>query len=153
MLVLENLSHGFGEKVIYKDVNIRVNKGEKIGLVGANGSGKSTLINILNGTILCDEGRVKWEGNYKVGYLDQYATIDKGKSIYDYLMDAFKDLKELEAETVAYIIGSILDFDDRLLSDSRGYVQGWFKGNRIPDKNATRIMKVANDMLKAGLEK
>lgn len=64
-----------------------------------------------------------------------------------------RDLKELEAETVAYIIGSILDFDDRLLSDSRGYVQGWFKGNRIPDKNATRIMKVANDMLKAGLEK
>lgn len=96
MLVLENLSHGFGEKVIYKDVNIRVNKGEKIGLVGANGSGKSTLINILNGTILCDEGRVKWEGSYKVGYLDQYATIDKGKSIYDYLMEAFNDLKELE---------------------------------------------------------
>ena len=68
-------------------------------------------------------------------------------------MELSRDLKELEAETVAYIIGSILDFDDRLLSDSRGYVQGWFKGNRIPDKNATRIMKVANDMLKAGLEK
>lgn len=62
-------------------------------------------------------------------------------------------LQELEAETVAYILGSILDFDDELLSNSRGYVQNWFKGNKIPDKNATRIMKVANDMLKAGLGK
>ena len=66
-------------------------------------------------------------------------------------VDFGRDLKELEAETVAYIIGSILDFDDKLLSDSRGYVQGWFKGNTIPDKNATRIMRVANDILKAGL--
>ena len=68
-------------------------------------------------------------------------------------MDFGKDLKELEAETVAYILGSILDFDEKLLSDSRGYVQGWFRGNTIPDKNAARIMTVANDMLKAGLGK
>lgn len=96
MLSLENLGHGFGEKVIYKDVNIRINKGEKIGLVGANGSGKSTLINILNGTILCDEGRVKWEGSYKVGYLDQHATLPKEESVYNYLMTAFSELSELE---------------------------------------------------------
>ena len=68
-------------------------------------------------------------------------------------VDFGRDLKECEAETVAYIVGSILDFDDNLLSDSRGYVQNWFKGNVIPDKNATRIMKVANDILKAGLGK
>lgn len=68
-------------------------------------------------------------------------------------VDFGRDLKELEAETVAYIVGSILDFDDKLLSDSRGYVQNWFKGNVIPDANAKRIMSVANAMLKAGLGK
>ena len=68
-------------------------------------------------------------------------------------VDFGRGLKECEAETVAYIVGSILDFDDKLLSDSRGYVQGWFKENEIPDKNASRIMKVANDILKAGLGK
>ena len=122
MLTIENLNHGFGEKVIYKDVNIRVNKGEKIGLVGANGSGKSTLINILNGTLLCDEGRVKWEGNAKVGYLDQYATMQKGITVYDYLLEAFNDLIELEKKynEINDSLASVTDMDEmeRLIEKS-----------------------------------
>lgn len=96
MLVIENMSQSFAERVIYKDVSIRINKGDKIGLVGANGSGKSTLINILNGTILCDKGNIKWEGKHKVGYLDQYASVDESLTIYEYLEGAFSELKEIE---------------------------------------------------------
>ncbi len=96
MLVIENLCHGFGDKTIYNNVNIRINKGDKIGLVGANGSGKSTLINLLNGKILCDSGSIKWEANHKVGYLDQYATVDPDKTVYSYLEEAFSDLLEIE---------------------------------------------------------
>ena len=66
--------------------------------------------------------------------------------------DISKDLKELEAETVAYIVGSVLGFDEKQLSDSRGYVQNWFKGNEIPPKNAEKIMSVADKILKAGLK-
>lgn len=62
-------------------------------------------------------------------------------------------LKELEAETVAYIVGSVLGLPEKQLSDSRGYIQGYFKENQIPDKNARRIMNVADKILKAGLGK
>lgn len=64
-----------------------------------------------------------------------------------------KDLKELEAESVAYIIGSILNLDEDKLSRSRGYVQSWFKDNKIPEKHAKNIMSTAQKILKAGLEK
>ena len=98
MLIIENLTHGFQDRTLYKNVNIKINKGNKIGLVGVNGSGKSTLINILTGQIICDSGELKWEGNYRVGYLDQYAKIDENQSIYNYLENAFVDIKQKEAE-------------------------------------------------------
>ena len=63
------------------------------------------------------------------------------------------NLKELEAETVAYIVGSVLGLPEEQLSDSRGYIQGYFKENKIPDKNARRIMNIADKILKAGLGK
>ena len=62
-------------------------------------------------------------------------------------------LKELEAETVAYIVGSVIGATEEQLSNSRGYVQGWFRENKIPDDNANRIMKVADKILKLGLKK
>ncbi|MBQ8761953.1 MAG: ABC-F family ATP-binding cassette domain-containing protein [Clostridia bacterium] len=98
MLTIENLTHGFGDRVLYKDVNIKINKGDKIGLVGVNGSGKSTLINILNGTLICDKGNVWWEKKFKVGYLDQHAQINPEITVFDYLKLAFKDIYEKEAE-------------------------------------------------------
>ena len=63
------------------------------------------------------------------------------------------NLKELEAETVAYIVGSVLGANETQLSESRGYVQNWFKGNEIPEFNANRIMRVADKILKLGIKK
>lgn len=96
MLTIKNLAHGFGERSLYKDVNLQINKGDKIGLVGENGAGKSTLINILNGTILSDNGDVVWDKDVKVGYLDQFAKLDENISIYQYLESAFDNLLEIE---------------------------------------------------------
>lgn len=98
MLTIENLTHGFGDRVLYKDVNIRINKGDKIGLVGVNGCGKSTLINILNGTLISDKGDVIWEKKFKIGYLDQHANIDPELTIFDYLKLAYKEIYEKEEE-------------------------------------------------------
>lgn len=61
-------------------------------------------------------------------------------------------LKELEAETVAYIVGSILKLSDAELKRSRGYVQGFFKEHEIPEKQAKNIMATANKILKTGMK-
>ena len=103
MIEFRNLTHGFGDKTLYKNVNITINKGDKIGLVGANGAGKSTLIGILNGTQICDQGEIIYQGKFTVGYLDQYANVDGSLTIFEYLTSAYKELYDLEkkAETLA----------------------------------------------------
>lgn len=98
LLTVENLSHGFGDKVLFKNVNFRLLKGEKVGLVGNNGVGKSTLLNILTGMLLCDSGEIKWGPSIKVGYLEQHSKLDQSVSILGTLMDAYRKLYDLEAK-------------------------------------------------------
>ncbi|MDP4089657.1 MAG: ABC-F family ATP-binding cassette domain-containing protein [Bacillota bacterium] len=95
---VENLTHGFGDKVLFKDVSFRLLKGEKVGLIGANGSGKTTLFNILSGRLLADEGVIKWSHASRIGHLDQHSSLEEGKSIRDTLRDAFRELYKLEEE-------------------------------------------------------
>ena len=98
MIEIKNMTHGFGDKILYKNVNITINKGEKIGLVGANGAGKTTLISLLTGTQLCDSGQIVFQGKFTVGYLDQYASVDKDKTVFEYLCGSYNELYNLEKE-------------------------------------------------------
>lgn len=98
LLTVEELSHNFGDRTLFKNVSFRLLAGERVGLVGANGAGKSTLMNILTGKQLKDEGRVEWTPKVRYGYLDQHTKLTPGKTIRDVLKDAFLPLLELEQE-------------------------------------------------------
>jgi len=98
LLTVEDLSHNFGDRTLFKNVSFRLLAGERVGLVGANGAGKSTLMNILTGKVLKDEGRVEWTPRVRYGYLDQHSVLTAGKTIRDVLKDAFLPLLELEEE-------------------------------------------------------
>ncbi|HBS45019.1 MAG TPA: heme ABC transporter ATP-binding protein [Paenibacillus sp.] len=98
ILNVEGLSHGFGDRAIFKDVSFRLLKGEHIGLFGANGEGKSTFMNIVTGKLQPDEGKVEWSKRVRVGYLDQHAVLTKGMTIQDVLRGAFQYLFDLEQE-------------------------------------------------------
>lgn len=67
----ENLTHSFGAKIIVENFNIRVKKGEKIGIIGPNGSGKSTFIKLLLGLLKPDSGKVRFGTNIDITYVDQ----------------------------------------------------------------------------------
>ncbi|MEI2396395.1 ATP-binding cassette domain-containing protein, partial [Paenibacillus phytohabitans] len=60
LLTVEDVSHNFGDRVLFKDVSFRLLDGEHVGIVGANGVGKSTLMNILTGKLLKDSGKLEW---------------------------------------------------------------------------------------------
>ena len=98
ILDVKNVSHGFGSRVILEDASFRLLKGEHIGLVGANGEGKTTFLNIITGNLMPDEGTVTWCNHITTGYLDQYSTLEKGKTIRDILKSAFNHMFELEQE-------------------------------------------------------
>ena len=62
ILRVENINKSFGDKLVLKDINIRLNKGELVSLVGVSGSGKTTLFNIIAGLLKADSGKVYLKG-------------------------------------------------------------------------------------------
>jgi ATP-binding cassette subfamily F protein 3 len=71
MLTISNMTKSFGERVLFEDVSIQVNRGDRMGLVGPNGSGKSTLFSLILGGDTPDEGRVVLERGAVLGHLPQ----------------------------------------------------------------------------------
>ncbi|MFR9189787.1 MAG: ATP-binding cassette domain-containing protein [Anaerotruncus massiliensis (ex Togo et al. 2019)] len=59
LLSLDNVSKIFADRIIFMGVSLKVEEGDRIGLVGANGAGKSTLLNVLNGDMSPDEGSAR----------------------------------------------------------------------------------------------
>lgn len=62
-----------------------------------------------------------------------------------------RDIKEVEAESVAYLLCSILDLPGK--EESRGYIQSWLDGQKLPEKSAQRIFKAAQQIMEAGSKK
>lgn len=98
ILTCEHITHGFGGRQILEDASFSLLKGEHIGLVGANGEGKSTFLNIITSGITPDEGKVEWCRHITTGYLDQFSTLTKGKTIREVLREAFSYYTDLETE-------------------------------------------------------
>lgn len=84
---LKHISKSFGGKIANKNVNLTVNRGEILSILGENGSGKTTLMNIIAGIYFPDEGRVFIDGNevvirspkdafkYKIGMIHQHFKL------------------------------------------------------------------------------
>lgn len=98
ILMIENLSHEYGDHTLYQKACLRLNAGEHMGITGLNGAGKSTLFRIIMGEVLPDEGTIWRSPKHTLGYLDQYAQISPGQSIRDYLLSAHAKLFALERQ-------------------------------------------------------
>jgi len=75
MIQLTNISKSFGGQTLFKDLNLKMNSNQKIGLIGRNGSGKSTLFKIILDEESHDSGDVSIPKNYKIGTLRQHLTF------------------------------------------------------------------------------
>ena len=102
LLEIEGLSHSFGDHVLYKNAGFTLNKGEHVGIVGANGTGKSTFIKICTGQIIPDSGRLVWQPDIAIGYLDQYAEIRPDLTMKEFLQSAFSKLYEMEERIMQF---------------------------------------------------
>lgn len=125
LLTVEDVSHNFGDRTLFKNVSFRLLAGEHVGLVGANGVGKSTLMNILTGQLLKDSGKVEWTPKVRYGYLDQHTKLTPGKTVRDVLKDAFLPLLELEQEmmTITEKMADASPEELELLLEQMGEIQ------------------------------
>ncbi|NLZ82192.1 MAG: ABC-F family ATP-binding cassette domain-containing protein [Clostridiales bacterium] len=125
ILTVSNLSHGFGDRAIFKDVSFRLLKGEHIGLIGANGEGKSTFMNVVTGKLMPDEGKVEWSKHVRAGYLDQHAALEKGMTLRSVLQLAFSYLFELEEKMnhICDTMGEANEDELTVMLDELGVIQ------------------------------
>ncbi len=92
VLELEHLTKAFGEKTVFKDINLLIERGSKIAFVGQNGQGKSTLIKAIMEEFAYD-GTIKIGHNVQLGYFAQNQAdyLDGEKTLLDTMIDAATD--------------------------------------------------------------
>ena len=79
-----NISKSYGEKEVLKNINIKIERGERVALIGPNGVGKSTLIKILMGMVEPDSGEIIRDSQLKVGYYSQeFENMDFSKTVIE----------------------------------------------------------------------
>lgn len=82
----QGISKAFGERVILKPFDLRVQRGDRVAFVGPNGAGKTTLIKMLTGEIAPDQGEVKLGTNLEIAVFDQArAALNPDQSLWDAL--------------------------------------------------------------------
>lgn len=91
-----HIDKAFGVDAILSDVSFHVNEHEKCAIVGINGSGKTTLLKIIVGEYTPDSGEVILAKETTVGYLAQNQDINSERTIYEELLEAKKEIPEME---------------------------------------------------------
>ena len=97
LLTLQNVSKSFVMNEVLKDVNLTLQSGQRMGLVGVNGSGKSTLFRIISGDMEPDSGTVSLVKGTRVGMLTQDADIQSDLTIQQELERVFEPVRQMEA--------------------------------------------------------
>ncbi len=106
----KNISKSFGDRVVLRKIDVHLNKGEMLGLLGSNGAGKSTFMNIVLGLLKCDFGDI-FLGNTKltnlavhqrsklgISYLPQQTSIFRGLTVYENLLGIAQIVKKNQNE-------------------------------------------------------
>ena len=88
ILTVEDLGKSYGEKTLFGHVNLNINEGDKIGIVGVNGTGKSTFLKTVAGKLTADTGSMVTMRGLRISYLAQSKEFTAENTV---LMEAFKD--------------------------------------------------------------
>ena len=98
MLNINNLSKNYGTKVLFKNVSLNINQGEKIGLIGPNGAGKSTLFSLILQETEASEGEVRLNKGAYIGYLPQESKFSSERTVLAELTEGDERILTLKRE-------------------------------------------------------
>ena len=96
ILSCNNISFSYGTDIILNSVSLRLQQGEKAGLVGVNGAGKSTLFKIITGQLKQDSGEIFISKDLRIGYLEQSSGLESDNTIWDEMLVTFSPLIKME---------------------------------------------------------
>ena len=132
ILALKSISKSFSERIILRKIDIHLNKGEMLGLLGGNGAGKSTCMNIALGLLKPDFGDI-FLGTTKltnlaihersklgISYLPQQTSIFRGLTVYENLLGIAQIIKKSDIEQKEIVEKLMAEFSITHLRDVKG---------------------------------
>ncbi len=109
VITVRKISHGYGDKKLINKFSLKIQRGDRIGLIGNNGVGKSTLLRILLGEITPDQGTVKLGANLEIAYFDQLRQdLELEKTIAENVGEG-KDYINLDGKP-RHVVGYLKNF-------------------------------------------
>lgn len=98
LLRAQNLCLSFSDRLLFENISFDVESKDKIGFIGANGVGKTTIFKILSGQTSPAQGDVFTAKNIKLGYMEQHAGVQEGRTVYSELLSVFSHFEKTEQE-------------------------------------------------------
>jgi len=96
MLNVHNLTVSFMGSDLFSGITFKLNKGDRVGLIGKNGAGKSTLLKVLSKDIESSAGTMAFDKDIQIGFLRQDIDFVAGRTILEEAYQAFEEIKEIE---------------------------------------------------------
>ena len=113
MLNVHNLTVSFMGTDLFSGITFKLNKGDRIGLIGKNGAGKSTLLKVLSKDIESSAGTMAFDKDIQIGFLRQDIDFVEGRTILEEAYQAFEEIKsiELKLETINNQLATRTDYE------------------------------------------
>ncbi len=115
VLSAEKISKSYSEKILFNEVSVSINDGEKLGLIGINGTGKSTLLKVIAGIETPDTGRIIYRNGIKIEYLDQNPHFEDGTTVLEQVFKGTSPIMRLLREYEAVLQKVNLNTEDSRL--------------------------------------
>jgi ATP-binding cassette subfamily F protein uup len=139
LITLNGVDYGVGGPLLLEHVDLAIEAGERIALIGRNGAGKSTLLKLLAGDLRPDDGAVRVEGGRRIARLEQEVPQDAAGSVFDVVATGLGELGRLLAE-YHHLIESLHAGADAADTEALAAVQarieaahGWSLDQRVAD--------------------
>lgn len=98
MITLNSVSLQFGGEYLFKEISLRINRGDRFALVGMNGAGKSSLMKLIIGENDPESGNIARQNRISIGYLPQEQQFHTGKTVFDEVFSALETIKHLQEQ-------------------------------------------------------
>ena len=118
MLNVHNLTVSFMGSDLFSGITFKLNKGDRIGLIGKNGAGKSTLLKVLSKDIESSAGTMAFDKDIQIGFLRQDIDFIQGRTILEEAYQAFEEIKEIELklEAINEQLATRTDYESEIYS-------------------------------------
>ena len=115
ILNIENLTKSYGDRLLFGDISLGLEQGDKTGIVARNGTGKSTFLSIIAGDEAPDSGKVTFASGIRTGYLPQIPQFASGATVWEAALDNNADPR---AQAVMAYHAATASADDEAVRES-----------------------------------